>query len=93
MKSASVGRQLVIEDVAMLVGADFDPQLAAEADQLLLPRAVAGGGSFFTSELSEHTRTNLDTINQALYRSAGGGALCRQRQAAKGWRIGLGAEA
>lgn len=75
----------------------FASRLAVEeylADQLLLPMAVAGGGSFFTSELSEHTRTNLATIRRFLELPvvvepyAGKG-----KQAAKGWRIALGAEA
>jgi len=34
------------------------------ADQLLLPMAWAGGGSFSTDVLSEHTRTNVHTIAQ-----------------------------
>ena len=36
------------------------------ADQLVLPMAVAGSGSFLTSELSQHTRTNIDTIQRFL---------------------------
>ncbi|NOQ35940.1 MAG: RNA 3'-terminal phosphate cyclase [Methylococcaceae bacterium] len=32
------------------------------ADQLLLPMAIGSGGCFVTSELSEHTRTNIDVI-------------------------------
>lgn len=34
------------------------------ADQLLLPMAVAGSGSFTTTELSLHTKTNIDVIRQ-----------------------------
>jgi RNA 3'-terminal phosphate cyclase (ATP) len=36
------------------------------ADQLLLPMALAGGGSFHTLEPSRHTRTNIAVIGQFL---------------------------
>ncbi len=36
------------------------------ADQLLLPLALARGGSFTTTEPSGHTRTNIDIIQQFL---------------------------
>ena len=36
------------------------------ADQLLLPFALAGGGSFTTSPLSRHSLTNIDVIRQFL---------------------------
>lgn len=36
------------------------------ADQLLLPMALAGGGSFRTAAPSPHTRTNIDVIRQFL---------------------------
>jgi len=36
------------------------------ADQLLLPMALAGGGSFVTGALSSHTSTNIDTIGRFL---------------------------
>lgn len=36
------------------------------ADQLLLPMALAGGGSFTTTRLSGHTSTNIETIGQFL---------------------------
>ncbi len=32
------------------------------ADQLLLPMALAGGGSFFTATLSSHARTNIEVL-------------------------------
>lgn len=32
------------------------------ADQLLVPLAIGNGGSFITSELSEHTNTNIEVI-------------------------------
>ena len=36
------------------------------ADQLMLPLALAGGGSYITGPLSEHSRTNVDTIGKFL---------------------------
>lgn len=36
------------------------------ADQLLLPMALAGGGLFHTRAISDHTRTNVDLIEQFL---------------------------
>ncbi|MBU1108346.1 MAG: RNA 3'-terminal phosphate cyclase [Candidatus Riflebacteria bacterium] len=39
--------------------AAIDPHLA---DQILLPMALAGGGSFTTMEPTEHTRTNMKVI-------------------------------
>ncbi|MBW3543885.1 MAG: RNA 3'-terminal phosphate cyclase [Planctomycetes bacterium] len=34
------------------------------ADQLLVPMALAGGGSFTTMPLTEHTRTNIDVVRR-----------------------------
>lgn len=36
------------------------------ADQLLIPVALAGGGSFRTGKLSRHTRTNMEVISKFL---------------------------
>jgi RNA 3'-terminal phosphate cyclase (ATP) len=36
------------------------------ADQLLLPMALAGGGSFVTGEVTDHTTTNADVIRRFL---------------------------
>ena len=36
------------------------------ADQLLLPLSLAGGGSFITSLISGHTRTNIEVIQRFL---------------------------
>lgn len=36
------------------------------ADQLLVPMAIAGGGSFTTVEPSSHTRTNIEVIRRFL---------------------------
>lgn len=38
------------------------------ADQLMLPFALAGSGSYTTMPLSQHSRTNLDVIRYFLYR-------------------------
>lgn len=57
------------EHVAAQAVAEAREYLEAEApvgphlaDQLLLPLALAGGGSFVTVPLSEHTRTNIEII-------------------------------
>ncbi len=36
------------------------------ADQLLLPMALYGGGAFTTTNITEHTRTNMDIIKRFL---------------------------
>jgi RNA 3'-terminal phosphate cyclase (ATP) len=36
------------------------------ADQLLVPMAIAGGGSYVTGEPTEHTRTNVEVIRKFL---------------------------
>jgi RNA 3'-terminal phosphate cyclase (ATP) len=36
------------------------------ADQLLLPMALAGGGAFTANTLSQHAKTNMDTIREFL---------------------------
>jgi len=38
------------------------------ADQLLIPLALAGGGSFVTTPVSSHTTTNIDVIGRFLSR-------------------------
>jgi RNA 3'-terminal phosphate cyclase (ATP) len=61
------------EDVARQVVEAAQAYLAAGvpvgehlADQLLVPLALAGGGSFVTTALSSHGRTNLEVIEQVL---------------------------
>jgi len=49
------------------------------ADQLLIPLAMAGGGSYVTTEPTEHTRTNIDVVKRFLdvevdVSNVGGGA-------------------
>lgn len=66
-------RQISAEDVAarvvdevrdyLAVGAPVGPHLA---DQLLLPMALAGGGSFVTGPLTGHARTNMAVIGRFL---------------------------
>jgi RNA 3'-terminal phosphate cyclase (ATP) len=59
------------------VGADAAAQVSAYlasdgavsehlADQLLLPMALAGGGSFTTASISSHARTNMEVIGRFL---------------------------
>ena len=36
------------------------------ADQLLLPMALCGGGSFTTTHISQHAETNMDVIARFL---------------------------
>ncbi|HEX8911501.1 MAG TPA: RNA 3'-terminal phosphate cyclase [Humisphaera sp.] len=36
------------------------------ADQLLIPLAMAGGGSYVTTDLTEHTRTNVEVVKRFL---------------------------
>jgi RNA 3'-terminal phosphate cyclase (ATP) len=55
--TARVARQYLASDVP--VGVHL-------ADQLLLPLALAGGGSFVTLPPSAHTRTNIDVIEAFL---------------------------
>jgi RNA 3'-terminal phosphate cyclase (ATP) len=45
------------------VGAPVGPHLA---DQLLLPLALAGKGSFVTSRPTPHTKTNIELIEKFL---------------------------
>jgi RNA 3'-terminal phosphate cyclase (ATP) len=53
------------KDVRHYLDADV-PVSESLADQLLLPMALAGEGSFLTVPLSSHTRTNLEVIRQFL---------------------------
>jgi RNA 3'-terminal phosphate cyclase (ATP) len=54
------------------------------ADQLVLPMALAGGGSFTTTSLSPHLETNLAVIRKFLPTDA---SIARQED---GWRVGIG---
>jgi RNA 3'-terminal phosphate cyclase (ATP) len=47
----------------LAVGVPVGPHLA---DQLLLPLALAGGGSFDTVEPTSHTRTNIEVLQKFL---------------------------
>ncbi|MBK8095936.1 MAG: RNA 3'-terminal phosphate cyclase [Planctomycetes bacterium] len=66
-------RGVAAEDVAGRVVAEARALLAADvpigehlADQLLIPLALAGSGSFTTVAPSQHTRTNAQVIEQFL---------------------------
>ena len=52
------------------------------ADQLLLPMALGAGGTFVCSELSLHTRTNMDVI-----RAFGVAEFHVEQEARKRWRV------
>jgi RNA 3'-terminal phosphate cyclase (ATP) len=70
----AVGRRGVsAEAVAEAAAREASVYLATDAavgehlaDQLLLPMALAGGGSFLTTESTLHTRTNADVIRRFL---------------------------
>ncbi len=66
-------RGIPAEVVAAGVAAEASKYLASDvavgehlADQLLLPLALAGGGSFTTLPLSSHAQTNIDVIKTFL---------------------------
>jgi RNA 3'-terminal phosphate cyclase (ATP) len=54
------------------------------SDQLLIPIALAGSGSFVTAKLSRHTRTNMDVISKFMP------AAFRTEQIEKGCIVSLG---
>jgi RNA 3'-terminal phosphate cyclase (ATP) len=54
------------------------------ADQLLIPLALAGSGTFRTGKLSRHTRTNIEVISRFLP------AQIRAREGENGWILSLG---
>jgi RNA 3'-terminal phosphate cyclase (ATP) len=66
-------RGVTAERVAQQVAAEAKRYMAQDvpvgehlADQLLIPMALAGGGSFLTLEPSLHTTTNIDVIRKFL---------------------------
>jgi len=65
----------------LLSGAAVGPYLA---DQLLLPLALAGGGSFTTSALSQHAITNAEVIQRFLPV-----AINREKIEAEAWRVSV----
>jgi len=66
LSSEMVGRRLAEEvDLYLKSGAPVGEYLA---DQLLIPVALAGGGSFVATPLSPHSTTNMDVIAQFLPR-------------------------
>jgi RNA 3'-terminal phosphate cyclase (ATP) len=56
------------------------------ADQLLLPLAVAGAGTFVTMPPSRHTLTNIEVIERFLPLTLE----CRPAEGSGAWRIGVG---
>ena len=54
------------------------------ADQLLLPLALAGGGSYVTMALTPHTMTNIDIIQKLL-----AVRFVIEQQADSSWRVGI----
>jgi RNA 3'-terminal phosphate cyclase (ATP) len=63
--SAEAVANAVVKEARAYIAADV---VAGEylADQLLLPFALAGGGSFTTLPLSKHSTTNMDVIQKFL---------------------------
>ena len=64
-------RQISAEEVAARVVDEVREYLAAGvpvgphlADQMLLPMALAGGGTFITMALTEHAKTNMEIIRR-----------------------------
>ncbi|MCP4449424.1 MAG: RNA 3'-terminal phosphate cyclase [Myxococcales bacterium] len=64
-------RSLPAEDVAAVGAKAINAHIDADApvgqclaDQLVIPFALAGGGRFRTSELSEHATTNIDVVKR-----------------------------
>jgi RNA 3'-terminal phosphate cyclase (ATP) len=55
------------------------------ADQLLLPLAVAGAGTFVTMPPSRHTLTNIEVIQRFLPLTVE----CRPTEGSGAWRIGV----
>jgi RNA 3'-terminal phosphate cyclase (ATP) len=64
-----VSAEKVGADAAAQVSAYLASEAAVSehlADQLLLPMALAGGGSFTTAAISSHAQTNMDVIKKFL---------------------------
>jgi len=70
VKAEALAKAAASEAQEYLTAADTDgtPVATGEylADQLLLPMALLAGGTFTTSELSQHSRTNMDIIRAFL---------------------------
>jgi RNA 3'-terminal phosphate cyclase (ATP) len=64
VSAEQVGKELAREVREYLAaGAAVGPHLA---DKLLLPMALGAGGRFVTTELTQHSRTNIETIQSLL---------------------------
>jgi RNA 3'-terminal phosphate cyclase (ATP) len=64
VRSESVAQQAAVEAAQYLASAVFAGEHLA--DQLLLPMAIAGSGSFTAVRQSEHSHTNIAVIRQFL---------------------------
>jgi RNA 3'-terminal phosphate cyclase (ATP) len=64
VSAEAVAKQAVAEAKSYLAGGA--PVGEHLADQLILPMALAGGGSFTTGKLSMHARTNIDVVKRFL---------------------------
>ena len=83
VKAERVAELAVTEAKAFLAaGVPVGPHLA---DQLLLPMALAGGGSFETTEPTPHTTTNINTLQSFLDI-----AVDVREQAAGLWKVTIG---
>lgn len=65
--SAEIVAERLAKDVQAYLEADV-PVGEYLADQLLIPLALGGGGSFVTTPLSSHSTTNIDVIERFLSR-------------------------
>ena len=81
---AEVVAERVVQQVRRYLAADV-PVGPYLADQLLLPLALAGGGSFVTVAPDRHTPTNIDVIRQFLPLPISVTELAPDR-----WRIAVG---
>ncbi len=63
--SAEAVAERAVDEARAFLAADV-PVGEHLADQLLLPMALAGGGSFRTTALSKHARTNIEVVRMFL---------------------------
>lgn len=71
VRAESVAKKVVHQAQKYILSYDSTGQIRTAigehfADQLLLPMALFGGGVFTTTDISQHTRTNIDIIKRFL---------------------------
>ena len=71
VRAEAVAKKVVHQAQKYLPAKDGSGQISTAvgehlADQLLLPMALFGGGVFTTTDISQHTRTNIDIIKRFL---------------------------